>query len=1090
MVAVVMAALIGVTTAAPAEPPAGVCPEDWASILTQLQNDTYAFQADAAGLAARNPAQDFRLRCATGGLSVEADGVVVRVRAVSLNGTALPDREPQVSGQRVEFHRGPVVEWFENRPEGLEQGFTIAHQSESQVELAVSFQTEFRVTVAEDGQAVLVTDDDGAVQYRYAQLHVVDVAGRRLEALFERPAGVPPHTIVIACDVSGAQFPITVDPILTRMEKSLSAPMGPGDAFGAAAAVDGDVVVIGMPCDDRGADNQGNAFVFERNEGGTNAWGRVAELFVSDGTTGDLFGCSVALAGDVIVVGARYADVGTTTHAGAAYVFERNADRKTNQWRRVAKLTATAGIANAEFGGSVSVAGDVIAVGSPNHDTIFDTDRGLVHIFERNQDGTNLWGLVDQIWTPTAVSDAHFGYAVSVDGSVMAVGAPGINADRGAAFIFQRVAGRTGTWEYVRQVTASDGEADDNFGCGVDVEGDVLVVGASLDDVGGNANQGSAYVFERNAGRTNRWGEVARLAATNGAPGDWAGASVAVAGDMVLVGAYRDDVGTHTNQGAVYAFERNAGGTNAWGQVAEFTASGATNDDWFGDAVAADGDVIAVGAWNTDSSRGAAYVFPKRLGDWTETAHLAALDGAAEDAFGQSVAAAGDVVVVGAWGDDVGSWEDQGSAYVYERNKDGTNAWGQVRQLTDPDGYAFDQFGASVAAAGDVIAVGAVGYNIYKGAVHIFERNAGSTNGWGRVAELVVSGGEFYDEFGCSVAADGDVVVAGAIGVSNFQGAAYVYERQPGLTSDWRQVARLMASDGSSTDWFGTAVAAAGDVVVVGAAYDDIGVGGEDRGSAYVFERNAGGTNAWGQVAKLTGSALSYDYFGISVAAAGDVIAVGENYGGPEVDQGLVYVFERNAGGTNAWGRTKVLEAADAAGGDSFGSSVAVSGDSIAVGTPGKDEGTNGYQGAVYIFSRNVGGKNAWGQVRKMAARDGAMLDGFGNSVAAAGDIIVAGTRGDDVGVNTNQGSACVFEGIHYPVPALTGVRMGGTNCVVGWRSAVEMEYGVQSAASLPSGAWTDVPGCTSICAVGEATEATNDVSGATSRFYRVQLLH
>ncbi len=188
----------------------------------------------------------------------------------------------------------------------------------------------------------------------------------------------------------------------------------------------------------------------------------------------------------------------------------------------------------------------------------------------------------------------------------------------------------------VAKLTASDGAGGDEFGFSVAVSGDTLVVGAYRDDRGANGNQGSAYVFQRNQGGADQWGQVRQLTASDGAASDQFGSSVAVSGDTVVVGAYLDDVGTNADQGSAYVFQRNQGGADEWGQVRQLTAS----------------------------------------------------DGTASDHFGFSVAVSGDTVVVGAY--------RNGSAYVFQRNQGGADEWGQVKQLTASGGAAADRFGYSV----------------------------------------------------------------------------------------------------------------------------------------------------------------------------------------------------------------------------------------------------------------------------------------------------------------------------------------------------------------------------------------------------------
>ncbi len=264
-----------------------------------------------------------------------------------------------------------------------------------------------------------------------------------------------------------------------------------------------------------------------------------------------------------------------------------------------------------------------------------------------------------------------------------------------------------------KKLTAFDGAANDYFGDAVSVAGDVAIVGADGDD----SAKGAAYIFERNAGGTNAWGLVQKLTAADGGAGDYFGEVVSIAGDVALVSSYRQ----WSRTGAVYVFERNAGGTNAWGLVKKLTAA----------------------------------------------------DGVAGDSFGIGVSVAGDVAIVGATGDD----SNQGAAYVFERNAGGTNAWGQVRKVTASDGAGGDQFGAAVSVAGNVAVVCSRAADSSQGSAYMFERNAGGTNAWGQSKKLTASDGvASFAQFGYSASIEDGLVLIGAMNRNSGTGAAYLFE--------------------------------------------------------------------------------------------------------------------------------------------------------------------------------------------------------------------------------------------------------------------------------------------------------------------------
>ena len=314
----------------------------------------------------------------------------------------------------------------------------------------------------------------------------------------------------------------------------------------------------------------------------------------------------------------------------------------------------------------------------------------------------------------------NFGFSVAVSGSTIVVGTPtdhiGGNIEQGSAYVFNR---QGESWVETQKLTASDGAAGDAFGVSVAISGSTIVVGTPSDDMGGNIDQGSAYVFNRDGGS---WVETQKLTASDGATFDNFGFSVTVSGSTIVVGALFDNIGGNIDQGSAYVFHRQGG---SWVEAQKLTASdGATGDD-FGSSVAFSGSTIVVGARFDDIgnvNQGSAYVFHRQGGSWVETQKLTASDGAAFDLFGSSVAFSGSTIVVGVPFDDIGGNIDQGSAYVFSRQG---GSWVETQKLTASDAAAGDFFGVSVAVSGSMVFVGApfvdIGGNFNQGAVYVFE---------------------------------------------------------------------------------------------------------------------------------------------------------------------------------------------------------------------------------------------------------------------------------------------------------------------------------------------------------------------------------
>ena len=300
--------------------------------------------------------------------------------------------------------------------------------------------------------------------------------------------------------------------------------------------------------------------------------------------------------------------------------------------------------------------------------------------------------------------------------------------------------------------TASDGAGGDQFGSAVAVDGGTAVVGAPQDDDNGD-NSGSAYVFTRHP-LSGGWSQPIKLTAFDGKENDWFGYSVAVHGDTIVVGAYQHDLDSESDAGAAYVFTRPDGGWVATSTADKLTASDGVEGDRFGYSVAVHEDTVVVGARGDDGKKGASYVFTKPAGgDWTSTStssKLTASDGVAVDYFGHSVAVHGDIILVGAFRHDL-----TGAAYVFTRPGGGWVATSTAAKLTASDGKHDDQFGRSVAVDGDTVVIGAQQDDGLRGSAYVFTDAI-------ETAKLTASDRDANDYFGSSVAVRGGTIVVGA----------------------------------------------------------------------------------------------------------------------------------------------------------------------------------------------------------------------------------------------------------------------------------------------------------------------------------------
>ena len=371
------------------------------------------------------------------------------------------------------------------------------------------------------------------------------------------------------------------------------------------------------------------------------------------------------------------------------------------------------------------------------------------------------------------------------------------------------------------KLTASDAALGDSFGSSVAVSGNTAVVGAD----GESSYAGAAYVFVASG---VIWSEQQKLTASDGAADHEFGSSVAISGDTAVIGSPLAGP-SFSESGAAHVFVRSGG---IWSEQQKLTASDTAPGDEFGLSVAISGETVVVGAHLNDdagSQSGSAYVFVRSGTTWSEQQKLTASDAAGSDQFGHSVAISGETAVIGAdLNDDVAS--NTGSAYVFVRS--GTT-WSEQQKLTASDAAGSDQFGWAVAISGDTAAVGAIGNSdagVNSGSAYIFVRNGVI---WSEQQKLTASDAAASDRFSWSVAVSGDTAVIGAFQDDDLgaqSGSAYVFARS-GVT--WSEQKKLTASDGAANDRFGESVGISGPATVIGAAGHD--GGSANSGAAYVF---------------------------------------------------------------------------------------------------------------------------------------------------------------------------------------------------------------------------------------------------------------
>lgn len=439
---------------------------------------------------------------------------------------------------------------------------------------------------------------------------------------------------------------------LTPMDASES------DYFGASISLGLDRFVVGAWRATEAGVASGAAYVFRRDNGGTlqdptdDRWLEEDKLTGLDATPGDLFGWTVALSGDDVIVGARFhrAD----DRSGVAYVFRRDdnltpSDVGDDFWVQQAMLAASDGAIDDDFGASVAISGNRAIVGAAKDDDACSGDEdpncnsGSAYVFRRDDNGTpldptdDLWLEEDKLMGSATEPGDMFGMSVSISEDLCVVGswlADSVGVNSGAAYVFRREDNGTpfdqadDFWVEESKLVPLDGATQDQFGISVSIDGERAIVGAWLDDDAGSLS-GSAYVFRRIVSDMLDesdviWKQEAKLVASDASAGDEFGKSVSIHGNWVAVGAFEDDdacaddpsPNPECDSGSAYVFRRFDNGTpmiasdDYWVEAAKLTASDTAAGQFFG-RVSIRNNRVVVGSLDDEmgDNAGSAYVF-------------------------------------------------------------------------------------------------------------------------------------------------------------------------------------------------------------------------------------------------------------------------------------------------------------------------------------------------------------------------------------------------------------------------------------------------------------------------------------------------
>lgn len=735
-------------------------------------------------------------------------------------------------------------------------------------------------------------------------------------------------------------------------------PSGDGalfDRFASAVAISSDIAIVGAPNDDiGGAADRGSAYVFVFVDGG---WRFEAKIIAPDGTEGDVFGSSVALEGNLAVIGAPGDDLGSAESQGSAHVFERTEAG----WEHRAKLIASDGAAYDNLGKSVAVAAATILIGAPSHDGPGDFGRGSVYAFEPSGGG---WSQQAKLLADAGPSFQRFGVSLAFGGNTAVVG---VESD--SAYVFVRQG--DGTWTLQTRLAAP--ATNSLFGNAVAISGDVILIGAPGEAIGPGASQGAAHVYVRENGL---WTRRQRLNADDPASFVYFAGAVAIEGGTAVIGATRGS--------AAYVFKLQEG---VWAQEERLTAGQQPAPDEFGYTVAIGGGRVFIGAPSgavgaNTYGQGFLHVIVSSGGNWMEQARLDAGNGHSHKRFARSVALFGDTAVIGV----PNFRQGRGCVYVFRR---AGRAWIREALLTPPDAESYDYFGTSVAISGDTLMVRT------SAAVYVFAFRDGQ---WLPTQRLDASSGNPFGDQGAGIALFQDTALVGAEGI----GVAYVFER---LDQQWVLRQQLAPQDAGPGSGFGYSVALRENKAIIGAP-----LGGS--GSAYIFEHIG---DSWIQRTKLVPSIASFELsYGASVGISGRTAVVGtpgDDIGG-RTNQGSASIYLDTG---DSWAFLRKLS--DAGGGeyDNFGAAVELDGSTLLVGSPGF--GPVGDEGSVFLYSR--AGVD-WLLRANLVSQTGGTGQAMGRSLGLFHDSALAGApefNGPAPFGNPYEGAAYLFIGLETVSP-------------------------------------------------------------------------
>lgn len=838
------------------------------------------------------------------------------------------------------------------------------------------------------------------------------------------------------------------------------------------------------------------------------------KLLATDRAQNNNMGTSVAISGNYAVVAAsEIPSYGAANNCNCVYVFEKTS---TGEWKQVQKLVSPDAPTN-RFGYSVAINGNYIIVGAPGD----DNSTGAAYAYLRNTSGT--WNMEKKLLPSQGSPGDFFGTSVSItsvygrgDWSYVVIGSPGdadfsagwpLLPNAGSAYFFSNL---LGYWEVINKMypivnTYFDRHAGAAFGTSVSISGTTVVVGAPGEKEDTTASNpmdaaGAVYVFERNGHGAMEL--LHKLVNWDRAAGDQFGYSVALDRNTLVVGAPFDDEDARlenpmNNAGSVHIFRKGYQGRLYWDR--KLCANDRAGGDNFGTSVSVNGNLnmVVVGSvgddenasnGNTLTMAGSTYVFrlfeDPQASVWKQLQKLVPFDRDANDWFGYAVGiddSGGNIFVTAPFQDKAVNGlnvTDAGALYVFKQSACSPTTSSisptDCRTYISPSRkYTWNQSGIykdtilNKAGCDSIITINLTISNkadtlvIVKGKT-LTANAKNATYNWIDCATnqpinittrtLIATVNGTYkvtvDQDGCVGTSSCHKVVLIAtpdssivINNSNTNPPPVVLQKFASKQIPFLEVNKIVANDRTHNDEFGRSVSVSGNYAVIGSPYDDEDEKGNPvlrAGSAYIFKLDDGGK--WKQLQKISApDRTPGTEFGTSVAISGNYLVVGS----PRDDLGVNGLYESYLAGSayvyylqnGTWYFMQKLIANPTArvqqGQAFFGTSVAIDGNTIAIGCPQHaldptDQLSSSITsaGAVFVYQltsqkiteggteKNIAG---WVQMQKLVAKDRQLGGDLGNAVSICGDNIIAGAWQQDLDASygnrmDNSGAAYIFE--------------------------------------------------------------------------------